>query len=175
MPGHQIVGNRAGDAVHGGDEGGPIGLGPADARLPHGRLAAADDPRQLRPHANQAHLVQHHRQHGAGGIFVQPRPQVGRHAVVLALLLQEAQGGQGVQQDGRRPQVRAEPDGDGLGGQGLVAQEREEVQFGGRPEHGQKAETAGQLQDLFAIELMGGCHGLPLGGVRSRAGHGRST
>ena len=90
--------------------------------------------------------------------------RLGRHAVVLALLLQEAQGGQGVQQDRRRPQVRAEPDGDRLGGKRLIAQEREEVQFGGRPEHGQKAETAGQLQDLFAIERIGGCHGYPLGG-----------
>ena len=94
-----------------------------------------------------------------GAFSVSHGRKSGGTRIVLALLVQEAQGGQGVQQDGRRPQVRAQADGDRLGGQGLLAQEREEVQLGGRPEHGQKAVTAGQLQDLFAIELLGGCHG----------------
>ena len=144
----QAVGHGGGNGVHGGDEGGPIRLGPADALLPRSRMARLDHGGQLRPVPQTRHAVLDHRQHGLGRAGGQKRPQHRGRGVVRAGLFEKAQGRQGVQQHGHGPRIGGGLVGQFRGGAVPIAQGGEEVQFGGRAEHAARLIVARAAEDV---------------------------
>ena len=137
--------------------------GPRMLALPRGR-----NPRLRPPHANCdqcRRMVMLCRTIGStvsGVSSTKQRPQRRRHGITLALSFPAGPRPPG------RPAARPSPGdrprllGQLPGGQRLLAQEGEEVQFGGRPQHAGRLKAAHQLQDFEPIRefLLHGDFGL---------------
>ncbi len=94
-----------------------------------------------------------HRQDRLGAILGQPAAQLGRDTVASVAFLQKSQRGQGVEQNGRRPQVGAESFGRLLGRERLAAQGGPQIELGGRPDHTGGPKTVHHLENLLAIGM----------------------
>ena len=80
---------------------------------------------------------------------------------------QKPKRGEGIEQDGRRPQVGAEFFGQLFGQEGLAAEGGPHVEFGGGPDHAGGAEAVHQIEDLLAIEMRFRHDGVSLTGAQA--------